>query len=59
MENFNMNNYLVTFERPNGQVDTVEINAVDVRDAKAKVLNANGKVDYFHSVLFNDTEEEW
>lgn len=53
-----MNEYIVTFEQK-GEVKEATVCAPDPRIAKFNVSNANGKVDYFHSVLLNDSEEEW
>lgn len=53
-----MKNYLVTFETSNGIVKSIDINARDVDDAKAKTSNANGEISYFYSILVNDNEEE-
>lgn len=52
-----MNEYIVTFEQ-SGEQKIVIVNAETPRIAKFNVTNANGKVDYFNSVLLNDDEEE-
>ena len=52
-----MNEYIVTFEQ-NKEVKEAIVYANDPRSAKFNVLNANGNVDYFISILLNDTEEE-
>lgn len=52
-----MNEYIVTFEQ-GGEQRTVNVNAETPRIAKFNVMNANGKVDYFNSILLNDEEEE-
>jgi hypothetical protein len=53
----NMNEYIVTFEQ-GGEQRTVIVNAETPQNAKFNVMNANGKIDYFNSILLNDTEEE-
>lgn len=53
----NMNEYIVTFEQ-GGEQRTVIVNAETPRIAKFNVMNANGKVDYFNSILLNEEEEE-
>lgn len=52
-----MNEYIVTFEQ-NGEQRTVIVNAETPRIAKFNVMNANGKIDHFNSILLNDEEEE-
>ena len=52
-----MNDYIVTFEQK-GEVKETIVCAPDPRIAKFNVMNSNGKVDYFHSILLNDMEEE-
>lgn len=52
-----MNEYIVTFEQ-GGEQRTVIVNAETPRIAKFNVMNANGKIDYFNSILLNDEEEE-
>lgn len=52
-----MNEYIVTFEQ-SGEQRTVIVNAKTPQIAKFNVTNANGKIDYFNSILLNDTEEE-
>lgn len=52
-----MNEYIVTFEQ-SGEQKTVIVNAEDPKKAKFNVLNANGNIDYFNSVLINDDEED-
>ena len=52
-----MNEYIVTFEQ-GGEQRTVIVNAETPQIAKFNVINANGNIDYFNSVLLNDEEEE-
>lgn len=52
-----MNEYIVTFEQ-SGEQRTVIVNAETPRIAKFNVMNANGNIDYFNSILLNDEEEE-
>ena len=52
-----MNEYIVTFEQKDEVKETI-VCAQDPRIAKFNVMNANGKIEYFHSILLNDTEEE-
>lgn len=53
-----MNNYIVTFEKPDGIIETICINARDAREARFKTLNSKGKISYFHTILLNDTDED-
>ena len=52
-----MNEYIVSFEH-GGEQRPVIVNAETPRIAKFNVMNANGKIDYFNSILLNDEEEE-
>ena len=53
-----MEEYVVTFEQC-GEVRSQVINARSPRDARFRITNSNGKVDYFNSICLNinDLEE--
>ena len=52
-----MNEYIVTFEQK-GEVKTAIVRGKDPGDVRFNVTNANGKVDYFHSILLNENDPE-